>query len=395
MTERRKICIVTGSRAEYGLLRGTMQRLRDDARVTLQVVATGMHLSTELGLTYELIEKDGFTIDARVDMLLASDEPRAIAKSMGLGTIGFADAWECLRPDLIVVLGDRFEILSAVQAALVMRLPVAHIHGGEISAGAVDDAIRHSLTKMAHLHFVAADEYRSRVIQLGEDPSRVFHVGSPGLDAIANETPLARDEVERRVGIALGDRSLLVTYHPATLGDQDPLASVNALLEALHELLEDERVSVVMTKPNADAGGRRIAKRLEAWASEHDARRVVLHTNLGSALYLSTLRLVSAVVGNSSSGLIEAPAVGVPTVNVGPRQDGRLRAASVIDCAEDAQAIKQAIGRALSAEHREVTRTMTPPYGRGGDVSRSIAEILVTAPLEGITKKRFHDLRQT
>lgn len=384
----RKVCVVTGSRAEYGLLRETMKRLRDDPRVELQVVVTGMHLSTEHGSTYRALEEDGFAIDERVDMLLASDEPRAIAKSVGVGTIGFADALERMRPDLVVVLGDRFEILAVAQAALFLRIPVAHIHGGELSAGAVDDAIRHAITKMAQVHFVAAEEYRRRVVQLGENPAHVFTVGPPGLDVLEHLPVLSRAEIEARLGIELGETSFLVTYHPATLAEGDPGDAVGQLLAALDQF---SNASVVMTKPNADARGRAIARRLEEWVAKR-GRRAVLHTNLGSVLYLNTMRSVRAVVGNSSSGIIEAPALRIPTVNIGPRQDGRLKAASVIDCPDDAEAIARAIERALSAEHVEVTRSMTPPYGFGGGASAKIADVLATIPLENIVQKRFHDI---
>lgn len=384
----RRIAVITGSRAEYGLLRWLAQELSEDPRCELQLVVTGMHLSTEFGLTYRAIEDDGFVIAARVDMLLASDEPRAIVKSVGLGTIGFADAFERLRPDMIVLLGDRFEMLCAAQAALLMRIPVAHIHGGEISEGAIDDSIRHTLTKMAQLHFVSAEEHRRRVVQLGEEPGRVFAFGAPGLDAIRRCSLLDKQGVEDALGIGLGSPVFLVTYHPATLGDGDTTAAVAALCGALERF---PGANVVITKPNADANGRLIAALLERWAAPR-AQKVVLRTSLGQRLYLSALRLATVVIGNSSSGIIEAPAMGVPTVNIGPRQDGRLKPASVIDCAEDEDAIVAAIHRALSEEHAAVVGTMPPPLGADIDVSRRIADVLLTVPLDGLVRKRFFDV---
>lgn len=387
-SSRRRICVVTGSRAEYGLLRWTMEHLREDPRVALQIAATGMHLSAEFGSTVRAIEVDGFTIDARVDMLLASDEPRAITKSVGLGVIGFADAYDTLRPDLVVLLGDRFEILAAAQAAMLMRIPIAHIHGGEISEGAIDDSIRHAITKMSSLHFVAADDYRRRVVQLGEDPARVFAVGAPGLDALQRLTLLSPDDTATRIGLTLRQPTFLVTYHPATLGDTDPVASVNALLRALDRFPD---ATTVLTKPNADAAGRGIAAALDAWAATRKDR-VAVHTSLGHLGYLSAMHLADVVIGNSSSGLIEAPAMRVATVNIGPRQDGRLKGPSVIDCPEDEQAIVRAIQRAISDEHRTLVRTSTPPYGVGGGVSAKIAEVLATVPIDGLIRKRFYDL---
>lgn len=387
----RRIAVVTGSRAEYGLLRWLMELIAADPALELQVIATGMHLSTEFGLTFRAIEDDGFTIADRVDMLLASDDPRAIVKSVGLGTIGFADVYARLKPDCVVVLGDRFEILAAAQAALLMRLPLAHLHGGERSDGAIDDSIRHAITKMASLHFVAADEYRRRVVQMGEDPSRVFSFGAPGLDAITKIGRLDRAELERSLGLKLAKPTFLVTYHPATLGDADAVSAVRALCRALDRF---PQASVVVTKPNADAFGRAITAELERWAASH-AGRVVVHTSLGQQRYLSTLAYADVVVGNSSSGLIEAPALRIPTVNVGPRQDGRLKAASVIDCAETEDDIVRAIEQAMSSAHAAVVREMTPPYGTGANASEKIKEVLATVALDSLVRKRFWDLDPT
>lgn len=390
----RTICVVTGSRAEYGLLRTLMTEIRKDPRLALHVIATGMHLSQEFGLTFREIERDGFSIDDKVHMLLSSDDDHAIAKSVGIGVMGFADVLARVRPDVMVVLGDRFEILAAAQAAMLLRIPVAHIHGGEATEGAIDEGIRHAITKMSQLHFTAAEPYRQRVVQLGEDPSRVFSFGAPGLDAVLAEPRMPREELEADLGISLlsSPKSplLLCTYHPATLSEGSPVAAAKAFLAALDRF---PSANIVLTKPNADAGGREIAAAIDAWG-EGKSARVAVRTNLGMRRYLSVMKLASAVVGNSSSGLIEAPAFRVPTVNVGDRQKGRLSAASVIDCAEDTDSISAAITRALSAEHQAVTASMTPPYGATGDVSRRIAEVLATVPLEGILQKRFFDLEK-
>jgi len=389
---KRRIAIVTGTRAEYGLLRFLMERVRDDARLELQLVATGMHLSPDFGNTVTEIEGDGFVVAERVDMLLAGDDPMTIAKSTGKGTTGCADAFGRLRPDVVVLLGDRFEILAAASAALLMRIPIAHLHGGEISEGAIDDSMRHAITKMSALHFVAAAPYRKRVIQLGEAPERVFDVGAPAVDAIRRIAPVARDELSRDLGLPLRAPMFLVTYHPATLSDTDAVASVNALCRAL-DRFPDARV--VVTKPNADASGRAIAAALDTWAATR-ADRVTVHTSVGQRRYVSALRLAHVVIGNSSSGLIEAPALRVPTVNVGPRQDGRLKAASIVDCGESEDEIVRAIEKARSPAHAEVTRTMTPPYGAATgdsrDVAGAIAEVLATVPLEGLSRKKFHDV---
>lgn len=384
---QRRILVVTGSRAEYGLLRWVMEYLRNDERVALLTGVTGMHLSPAFGLTHRSVEADGFRIDARVDMLLASDAPGAIAKSVGLGTLGFADAFDRLQPDIAVVLGDRFEILAAAQAAMLMRIPVAHVHGGEISEGAIDDSIRHSITKMASLHFVAAAPYRRRVIQLGESPSRVFTVGAPGVDAIDKIEPSTRAELDQTLGLPIRSPFILATYHPATLGETAALDAVSAFCSALDRF---PTARVVVTKSNADSGGHVINAALERWVADNPGRATI-HSSLGQRFYLSALRLADLVIGNSSSGLIEAPALRVPTVNIGPRQDGRLKAASVVDCAENAEAIATAIEQALSAGHAVTTRSMIAPYG-GVGASKAIASTLASFPLATLRRKRFEDV---
>lgn len=386
----RRICVVTGTRAEYGLLRRVIRKLEAAADIDLQLIATGMHLSPDFGMTVREIEADGVRINDRIEMLLSSDTAAGVGKSMGLGLIGFSDAFARLKPDLVVVLGDRFEIFAAAAAALVARLPIAHIHGGETTEGAFDEAIRHSVTKMSHLHFVAAEPYRDRVIQLGESPERVFLVGGLGVDAIMDLQPLDRESLARRLGFDFRARNLLVTFHPATLDDAEAGDQVAALLEALDTL--GESTGLIFTLPNADTGGRTIARQIEAFANSRP--NAVVHASLGQLGYLSCLGQVDAVVGNSSSGLIEAPSFGIATVNIGDRQAGRLKAASVIDCAPQADAIRAALTRALSPDFREEIASVVNPYGEGG-ASEAIVRILREHPLEGLLKKQFHDLAPT
>ena len=387
---RRKICVVTGSRADYGLLYWLLREIADDADLDLRIVATGMHLAPQFGLTWRIIEDDGFALDAKVDMLLAGDTPVAVAKSLGVGTMGMAEALARLAPDIVVVLGDRFEILAAAQAAMILGIPLAHLHGGEASEGVVDEAIRHSITKMAHLHFVAAEPYRRRVVQLGEQPHRVFDVGAPGLDNIQRLELLDRQSLEEALGFALGGDFLLVTYHPVTLGDRAPAHGAGELVAAL-DAFPDHRV--LITGVNADAGNDHVTRVISAYA-ERDPGRVALFASLGQLRYLSAMRHCAAVVGNSSSGIIEAPAMGIPTVNMGDRQRGRIRAGSVIDCDERREDIAAAIGKALSPEFRDLARATESPFGRGG-VAQRIAAVLKEADLDGILMKPFHDLGET
>ena len=385
---KRKICVVTGTRAEYGLLYWLLREIEADEALDLQLAVTGMHLAPEFGMTVEAIEADGFSVDERVEMLLSSDTPVGIAKSIGLGVIGFADAFARLRPDLVVVLGDRFEILAAAQAALVARIPIAHLHGGETTEGAFDEAIRHSITKMAHLHFVAAEPYRRRVIQLGEDPERVFNVGSPGLDHVRRTPRLDRNEVEELLGFGLDAPLFVVTYHPATLSGRPATESLDELFCAL---LRFPEARFVFTKSNADTGGRAINRAIDAFVRAHpDHARAF--AAMGLPRYLSTLALADVVVGNSSSGLTEAPAVGVPTVNVGDRQKGRLRAASVIDCGESETEIAEAIETALSPAFRERIEGQELPYGVG-EASPAVCHALRDVELGGaLLQKHFYDL---
>ena len=371
MRIRRKICVVTGSRAEYGLLYWLLKDIAADSTLDLQIIATGMHLSPEFGLTYRQIELDGFNIDAKVEMLLSADTSVAVTKSLGLGVIGFAEALDRLSPDIVVVLGDRFEILAAAQAAMLERLPLAHIHGGETSEGAYDEGMRHAISKMAHWHFVAAEPYRQRVVQLGEDPQRVFNVGAPGLDHLTRTPLLSRDDLEQSLAMRLSWPLLLVTYHPVTLGERTPEGAMEELLAALRDL---EDACVVFTCPNADTGGRALRQVIDRFVGSHP-HRMRAFASLGQLRYLSLMRQADVIVGNSSSGLIEAPGLKKATVNIGDRQKGRLKASSVIDAPEKCAEISAAISRALSTEFREQLPETRSLYGVG-DASAAIARQL-------------------
>jgi GDP/UDP-N,N'-diacetylbacillosamine 2-epimerase (hydrolysing) len=382
----RRICVVTGTRADYGCLRWVMECIRQTPGLELQVIATGMHLSPEFGCTYREIELDGFPIDRKVEMLLSSDTPVGVAKSMGLGMIGFGEALAQLRPHLLFVLGDRFEILCAAAAAMVASIPVAHAHGGETTEGAFDEAIRHSITKMSHLHFVAAEDYRRRVIQLGEDPRRVFLVGGLGIDNITRLALLDRAALEDSLGFKLGRRNLLITLHPVTLESASVAGHMTELLGALEKLQDTH---LIFTLPNADPGGRILIDLVEQFVATHANARA--YTSLGQLRYLSCIRHVDAVVGNSSSGLTEVPSFAKGTINIGDRQRGRLKAQSVIDCAPDRESIAAAVEQLYSPAFQTVLENVRNPYGEGG-ASAKIVEVLRDYPLETILKKTFHDI---
>lgn len=384
----RKICIVTGSRAEYGLLRSVIKGVQTASDLELQLVVTGMHLSAEFGSTWREIERDGVPFAARVEMLLGSDTAVGVAKSTGLGLIGFADAFARLRPDIVLLLGDRFEILAAATAALLAAIPIAHLHGGETTEGAFDEAIRHAVTKMAHLHFVAARPYRDRVIQLGETPERVFEVGGLGVDAIDHLDRMSRAELEQDLGLALGARSLVVTYHPVTLEPGGAEAQLGAMLEALDVC--EPRTTLIFTMPNADTGGRALMEIIDNYVKSRPNAQVF--TSLGQRRYLSLLGEVDGVIGNSSSGLCEAPSFGVGTVNIGDRQSGRLKATSVIDCVPTRDDIVRALRQLRDPVFVAGLADTVNPYG-GGGAAAAIIEVLRTVSLDNLIKKRFHDLQ--
>ena len=384
----RKICVVTGSRAEYGLLRPVMEEIYGDAAFELQVVVTGMHLSSEFGLTYREIEKDGFVIDEKVEMLLSSDSREAVAKSTGVGLISFADALSRLDPDVVVVLGDRFEIMAATQAAFFLGIPVAHLNGGEVTEGAMDDSIRHCITKMARVHFTAAEPYRRRIIQLGELPENVFNVGDTALDNIRKLPLMSAEDIRSECGLPSSQPYFLVTWHPETQGRHDAAQDMYALLMALDAFPD---YAVLITESNADMGGRAINELARAYAAA-SGRRARCVTSLGHLRYLSAMKHCAAVIGNSSSGIIEAPALKVATVNIGTRQKGRLMASSIIDCPriETAQ-ITEAIKRALDTEFQAQLPNTVSLYGEA-DAARRICKILKTIDFTKGAAKRFHDL---
>lgn len=382
---KRRIAVFTGTRAEYGLLYWLMKDIQASGGLQLQLIVSGMHLSPEFGETWKQIEVDGFAVDAKVEMLLSSDTTVGVAKSIGLGVIGFADALDRLKPDLLVVLGDRFEALAIVQAALVMRIPVAHLHGGEITEGAYDDAIRHAITKMASVHFTSTEPYRRRVIQMGEQPERVFNVGAVGLDHLKRSPLMSIDDLSASLGFDLNSPYFLVTYHPVTLADEDPATSFRALLAALDDY-PDYRI--ILTYPNADNGGRAITALLDDYAGCQSAR-VLPIPSLGFQRYMGALANCAAIIGNSSSGIIEAPSFGIPTVNVGVRQDGRMAAKSVLHCKPDRMAIRAAISTAVSRDFAASCKTVSNPYGCG-DASPQIVRVLET--LSGPLTKHFYDL---
>lgn len=383
---RRKICVVTATRAEYGLLTSLLGELRANTSVELQLVVTGAHLSERFGLTVRDIERDGLPIAARVPVPLDDDTPVGVTEVLAATTAGLGRTFQELRPDLLVLLGDRYEMLGAAQAAMLARIPIAHVHGGEATEGLIDEAIRHAITKMSHLHFVAAEAFRRRVIQLGEAPERVWTVGATGLDNIAQMSRIGRAELEADLGIELRSPSFLVTHHPVTLQAGDPGTAIRTLLE----VLDGFGGTIVITGVNADPGNAALRQEVERFA-ETRRDRVLAVESLGARRYLSAVAIVDAVVGNSSSGLIEAPSLGTPTVDIGDRQRGRLYAPSVVHCNEDATDIRLAVEQVLSDDHRAIARQRCTPYGEPG-AGKRIAEILSNHPLYGLLIKQFHNL---
>lgn len=381
----RKICVVTGTRAEYGLLYWLLKEIQTDAELQLQLIVTGSHLSPEFGLTYKMIEADGFYIDEKIEMLLSSDTAAGAVKSLGVAALGFAAALERLAPDVLVILGDRYELLAAAQAALLFAIPIAHISGGEKTEGAIDEAVRHALTKLANYHFVAAEAYRRRVIQMGEQPDQVVNCGDPGVENILRLPLMSKDELEASLDFKFQRINFLVTYHPVTLDEETSLIGMKRLLEALDEYPE---AGIIITKGNADAGGRKLNALWEEYAAAHrTSGKVLLATSLGQRRYLSAMAVCDVVIGNSSSGIVEAPVLKKATVNIGNRQQGRLRAASIIDCTE--ADVLQAIQYALSAEFQKELLHTKSLYGEG-HVAATIKNYLKGAVLSA--RKLFYDL---
>nr|WP_207640803.1 UDP-N-acetylglucosamine 2-epimerase [Desulfitibacter alkalitolerans] len=379
---KRKICVVTGTRGEYGLLYSLMKEIEKDQDLQLQLVVTGMHLSPEFGLTYREIEQDGFDIYSKVEMLLSSDTPIGAAKSIGLGVISFADVFYGLQPDLLVLLGDRYEILAAAQAALVAKIPIAHIAGGDTTEGAFDEAIRHSITKMSHLHFVTNEESGCRVRQLGENPRHIYNVGSPGIDRIMSLKLMDRFQLEKSLQFSFFKKNLLITFHPVTLAGQSTSLHFKELLEALHDL--GSEIGLIFTRPNADPEGRELVHLLDDFVLQH--ANAIVYTSLGQLRYFSIVAQVDAVVGNSSSGIYEVPSFKRPTVNIGDRQKGRLLASSVINCPPQKAAIEKAIREAFVMDCSATTN----PYGDGNSSIKMLHIIKSITDYKALLKKHFY-----
>lgn len=381
----RQICAVTSSRADYNLLAPPMRLIRDDPGLDLQVIVTGLHLTTEFGFTYRRIEQDGFRVTARVESTQRGDDVAAVTKSIGYGVIGFADVLQRLRPDILMVLGDRYEIFAAAQAAVIARVPIAHLCGGDTVDGAFDEGIRHAITKMAHLHFVTNETAARRLRQLGENPEHVYMVGNPGLDDIRKAKRMAREETFAALGIPPRAHNLLVTFHPETLAMERSLARLDELLAALGELGPD--YALIFTGPNVDSEGRAFARRIEGFVSEHE--NAILRTSLGQKLYFSALAHCDAIVGNSSSGIYEAPSFKIPTVNIGDRQNGRLKAESVIDCPAERSEIARAVIKAMALDCSRVEN----PFGDGHSAPRIVEALKALSDPAALLRKHFYELQ--
>lgn len=383
-----KICVATGTRAEYGLLKPLLEKLKTNTLFELQLLVTGAHLSPEFGLTYKQIEADGFSINYKVEMLLSSDTAEGITKSMGIAITGFSEAFKNLQPDLLVILGDRYEMLALASTALIFKIPIAHIHGGEITEGAYDDAIRHSITKMSHLHFVSTDEYKKRVIQLGEQPQHVFNVGAIGLDNIANLDLLTKEQLEDNLKIKFKKYNYLITFHPETLASESVESQFNKLLAAL-DRLEDS--FFVFTKANADTNGRIINQLCEKYV-QGNSNKSALFDSLGTLRYLSVMKVCDAIVGNSSSGIIEAPSLHTATINIGNRQKGRIQASSVLNCDVDSDEIYSLLKQVQLQEFKNKVKNISNPYGTG-NASAQIEDVLSKINVSSLLIKNFYDIQ--
>lgn len=388
MSHKSKVCFVTGTRAEYGLLSPLIKKIQTDTSLELQVIATGAHLSPEFGNTYTFIENDGIKVDERIEILLSSDSSIGISKSMGLGMISLSEAYQRLNPDVIVLLGDRYETFIAAAAASVTKIPVAHLHGGETTEGAFDEAFRHSITKMSHIHFTSTEEYKKRVIQLGEQPDTVHSVGAIGIDNIKQLTLMTKDELENSLDFKFKEKLILVTFHPVTLEKETSKTQFENLLESLDHLND---TSIIFTKANADSDGRIINHLIDEYV-KNNSEKATAYSSMGQVRYLSAMQYASMVVGNSSSGIIEAPSFNVPTVNIGDRQKGRIQAESVINCNSETSSIGKAISAAFTSEFRQKIEQMKNPYGEG-NTSQKILDLLKQyLESEKTLKKSFYDL---
>ena len=384
---RRKVCVITGTRAEYGLLYWLLKEIQNDKELELQLIVTGMHLSPEFGLTYKEIEKE-FKINKKIEMLLSSDTSVGISKSMGLAQISFAEAYDELKPDILIVLGDRYEIFSCVSAAMIAQIPIAHLHGGETTEGAFDESIRHSITKMSHLHFTAADEYKNRVIQLGENPSRVFNVGGLGIENIKRLKLLTKEEFEKSIDFKLNKKNILVTFHPVTLESSTAQEQFQELLNAVDELKD---TNIIFTKANSDTDGRVINQMIDEYVVKN-AHKSIGFTSLGQLRYLSALQYVDAMVGNSSSGLTEAPSFRIATINIGDRQKGRIKADSIIDCEPRKASITKVFEDIYTKNFQNALKIVNNTYG-DGCASKKVIEEIKKVDLDNILKKPFYDTK--
>lgn len=385
--KKRKICIFTGTRAEYGLLKPLIDELKVEKNVELQLIISGMHLSPEFGLTYKEIETEGISKIEKIEMLLSSDTPVGISKAMGLGMISYAEALERLKPDLLVGLGDRFELFALASAALVQNIPIAHIHGGEVTSGAYDDAFRHSITKMSHIHFTSTEEYRTRVIQLGENPKTVFNVGALGLDNIKKMKFLSKKELESSLKFSLDKPYFVITFHPVTLEKQTSERHVKELFQALDEF---KSYKIIFTKANSDNDGRIINKLIDEYVSKNNDRAAAFHS-LGQLRYLSALKYSEMMIGNSSSGIIEMPFFKKLTINIGDRQKGRIFPNTVIQCEPNKKSIINAIKKAIEKKSKNDLTQYNNIYGNGNAVKK-IKNILLNMDYHNIIKKEFYDL---
>ena len=386
----KRIGIMTGTRAEYGLLKSLMQEINKDNDLELYLIVSGMHLSPEFGMTYKEIEEDGFEINAKVEMLLSSDSPAGISKSIGLGVIGFADEFQRADLDMLILLGDRYEALSAAISAMVMRIPIAHLHGGELTEGAIDEGIRHSITKMSYLHFTSTEEYRRRVIQLGENPERVFCVGAIGVENIKKINLMTKEELERSIHFEIDENTVIVTYHPVTLENNTVEEQFLNLLEVLDR---NPKIRMIFTKANADTNGRLVNELIDKYAAQN-SERACAFMSLGQKRYLSALKYCRIVIGNSSSGIIEAPSFGKPIINIGDRQKGRICADSVINCGYTQQEIQRAMETALTEEFENKARNCRNPYEKENTAANIISVIKDYLLNDKIKlKKGFYDIK--
>ena len=384
----RKICVVTGSRAEYGILRNLMAAIKNDPELTLLIIATNQHLSKLQGETYREIERDGLSIDYKVYMAddEALDNVNSTAKSISRGVAGFADAFDVLKPDMLLILGDRYEMLAVASTALVYKIPIAHLHGGEITEGAFDDAIRHAITKMSHLHFTSTEAYRKRVIQLGEQPERVFNVGALGVENVMKNDFMTKEEIEQSLKFQLTNKCFLCTYHPVTLSNMSSEAQVLNLLEALDNYKD---YHIIFTYSNSDTNSQIIIKRIQEYVDKNTDRCMFI-PSLGQRCYFSVLKYMTAILGNSSSGIIEVPSFGIPTLNIGDRQKGRIAADSVINCGYSAKEIKNGLAKVVNFSNPS---NFSNPYYKEG-TCQVILNTIKTYPLENLIQKHFYDIYQ-